>query len=86
MPFVGRLQFLSLVAATVWLAACSTQGQSFVAGSSSLPVQARQAATARKIQHVIIIIQENRTIDNFLQTSPLLRAVGQRLSNSDNGQ
>jgi phospholipase C len=72
MPVVPHryLRFLTLLAAAVWLAACSTQGQPFVTGLSDLPAQARQAAGARKIAHVIIIIQENRSFDNLFATFP----------------
>jgi phospholipase C len=54
------------------MAGCSASGQSGVAGVGlrALPVQAQRAATARKIQHVIIIIQENRSFDNLFATFP----------------
>jgi phospholipase C len=67
-----RLWSLTLFAAFAGIAGCSTSGQSGVAGAGFqvLPVQAKHAAAARKIQHVIIIIQENRSFDDLFATFP----------------
>jgi phospholipase C len=67
-----RDPLLSIAIATALLAGCSTPGPSGVAGVglSSLPAQAQRAASKRKIQHVIIMVQENRTFDDFFATFP----------------
>jgi phospholipase C len=67
-----RLRSATLFAAFAGLAGCSASSQSVSAGAGLqlLPAQAKQAAAAHKIQHVIIIIQENRTFDNFFATFP----------------
>jgi phospholipase C len=59
---------LILLAACAGIAGCA--GQSGDAGLHVLPAQAKQAADARKIQHVIIIIQENRSFDDLFATFP----------------
>ncbi len=65
-----RLWPLILFAACVGLAGCSGQSGLGGAGLQVLPAQAKQAANARKIQHVIIIIQENRSYDDLFATYP----------------
>ena len=63
---------MTLFAAFAGLVGCSIPGQSGSAGVgfSSLPAQAKRAAATRKIQHLIIIIQENRSFDNLFATFP----------------
>jgi phospholipase C len=62
---------LAFVAAIGGLVGCSVPGQSGQGvGSASLPAQAKKAAGTRKIQHVIIMIQENRSFDNLFATFP----------------
>jgi phospholipase C len=67
-----HVRSLSLLLACAMFAGCSTSGQSGFSGSGLrlLPAQARHAAATQKIQHVIIIIQENRTFDNLFATFP----------------
>jgi phospholipase C len=65
-------RYLASALACVALAGCSTPGSSGFSPASlqSLPGQAKQVASTRKIKHVIIIVQENRTFDNLFATFP----------------
>jgi phospholipase C len=67
-----RLRSLTLFAACAGLAGCGTSGYSGAAraGLQLLPAQAKQAAAARKIQHIIVIVQENRSFDDLFATFP----------------
>jgi phospholipase C len=54
------------------MTACSPPGRNGPTSPElpALPAQAQRVAAARKIQHVIIVIQENRTFDNLFATFP----------------
>jgi len=52
------------------IAGCSASGSGIAGAGQPLPAQAARAAATRKIQHVIIIVQENRTFDNLFATFP----------------
>jgi phospholipase C len=51
---------------TALLSACSPVGQ----GTSALPLQTRRSVPKTPIQHVVIIIQENRSFDNVFAGFP----------------
>jgi phospholipase C len=67
-----RRRLLTLLPAFALIAGCSTPAQNGFSGTALqlLPGQAKRAAAAKKIQHVIIVIQENRTFDNLFATFP----------------
>ena len=60
---------LGLCAAIVGLAACSSGSSSSFANGSYNP-QAATAGSSSPIQHVVIIVQENRTFNDFFATYP----------------
>lgn len=72
------LRAMCLIANAVWLASCSGRPGEIAATTSALPatspvlsplsVLAKRASP--KVQHVVVIIQENRTVDNLFHGFP----------------
>jgi phospholipase C len=59
---------LGICAAIVGLAACNSSSSSFVNGGYS--AQPATASSPSPIQHVVIVVQENRTFNDFFATYP----------------
>ena len=57
-------------AAVLLLCACSGGGPSSVPPAVRTPADLNHNASSSKIKHVVIIVQENRTFDNFFATYP----------------
>ncbi len=66
MPFVPAWSFLALVSTGVWLLSMNSCSGS----SSSTPPAISDPPAAPRIQHVVIIFQENRTPDNLFHGLP----------------
>jgi phospholipase C len=64
--FYGR--FAALAACLALLAACSGADRSSL--TPAMRSSARSAASSTPIQHVVIIVQENRSLDNLFATFP----------------
>jgi phospholipase C len=87
---VNRLAFVAVVAASLQLSACSAGSHSIqsaggpvvpiVAGDGRLP--SPDVTGAGKIQHVVIVVQENRSFDNLFQGYPGADTVSQGKNSS----
>ncbi|MBV8373179.1 MAG: hypothetical protein JOY69_07945 [Candidatus Eremiobacteraeota bacterium] len=62
--------FLSVLLAAAGMAACGGSGGASGGGMVAPPVTATSTPAAAHIDHVVIVIQENRSFDNFFATFP----------------
>jgi phospholipase C len=65
----GPTYFLALCAAIAGLTACNSSSTSSIGGGSYNP-QPATASSPSPIQHVVMIVQENRSFNNFFATYP----------------
>ncbi|HEY1681105.1 MAG TPA: alkaline phosphatase family protein [Candidatus Tumulicola sp.] len=70
----GRARQPASIAFALALAACAGSGSGLPSAGTQAPIEAYQANVrpriSGKIQHVVIIIQENRSVDNLFQGLP----------------
>src|SRR5579862_5597051 len=70
MPRTTTLAFITALAAAITLGGCSGGASRDTSGGMPPLAIAGPAATASPIQHVVIMIQENRSFDNLFATFP----------------
>ncbi|HTU82551.1 MAG TPA: alkaline phosphatase family protein [Candidatus Acidoferrales bacterium] len=75
---------VAIFAAAIALSACSASGAPGVSSPAFVPAAPARAATATPIQHVVIVIQENRSFDDLFATFP--GADGARRGRGSNGK
>jgi phospholipase C len=70
----GRARRPASIAFALALAACAGSGAGVPSAGTQAPIEAFQAnirpSVSGKIKHVVIIVQENRSVDNLFQGYP----------------
>ncbi|MFL6606308.1 MAG: phosphocholine-specific phospholipase C [Steroidobacteraceae bacterium] len=75
----NRRQFLRLATRVAGMAAAATALPDSIARALSIPAD-RRTGTIRDVQHVVILMQENRSFDHYFGTLPGVRGFGDRFT------
>src|SRR5215467_2559114 len=75
MPMVNRRRFLTLAGGTVAATAAATMLSESVARAASIPAS-RKTGSIQDVEHIIILMQENRSFDHYFGTLRGARGFG----------